>query len=58
MGELHWERPAVKNGPRGVAERATETEYLDEQKGQGKEENLIILLLVSKLRTDLPVVYR
>lgn len=58
MGELHWERPAAKDGPKEVPERATETEYLDGQKGQGKEENLTILLLVSNLRTeDLPVVY-
>lgn len=39
MGELHWERSADKDGPREVPERATETEYLDEQKGQSKEEN-------------------
>lgn len=58
MGELDLKRAAAKDGPREVPERDTETEYLDGQKGQDKEENLTILLLVSNVRTeDLPVVY-
>lgn len=58
MSELHWDRPAAKDGPREVPERVTETEYLDEQKGQGKEESLTKPFVVSDLMVeDLPVVY-